>query len=86
MARNQAIEHILQVKRRYESDLMSRANVVGVGVGFKSIGGRETDTLAVVVNVTRKAPLAELAPQDVIPPGLEDVPTDVQEVGILKAL
>jgi hypothetical protein len=86
MTKNQVIEHILQVKQRYESELMTRANVVGVGVGFKSTSGQETDTLSVVVNVSHKVPLAELSPKDVVPAELEDVPTDVQEVGTIRAL
>lgn len=86
MVQNQTIEHILQVKRVYEHDLMTLANVVGIGVGFKSIKGQETDTLSVVVNVTQKVPLAKLAPKDVVPAELEDVLTDVQEVGTIRAL
>jgi len=86
MAQNQMVEHVLQVKKRYEKKLMTRANVVGVGVGFKSIKGQETDTLSVVVNVTQKVPLVELASKDVVPAELEDVPTDVQEVGTIRAL
>lgn len=86
MAQNQRIEHILQVKQQYEKRLMSRANVVGVGVGFKMIDHQETNILSVVVNVSQKLPVAALAPEDVVPAELEDVPTDVQEVGTIKAL
>lgn len=86
MAQNQMIEHVLHVKNRYEEKLMTQANVVGVGVGFKTINGQETDILSVVVNVTQKLPLVELAFKDVVPVELEDVPTDVQEVGTLRAL
>jgi hypothetical protein len=86
MGQNEKVEHVLQIKQQYENQLMARANVVGVGVGFKVIDHRETDILSVVVNVTQKVPVAELASRDVVPVELEDVPTDVQEVGTIRAL
>ena len=86
MAKNQAVEDVMQVKKQYEEELRRLANVIGVGVGFKNTNGQETDTLAVVVNVKRKLPLTKLAPQDVVPLELNGVSTDVQEVGTIRAL
>ena len=86
MMKNQAIEQIKAVKARYETKLMGLANVVGVAVGFKYKDGQLTDELAVVVNVIQKKPLAELAKRDIVPVELDGVPTDVQEVGQIKAL
>jgi hypothetical protein len=86
MVQNQSAEHVAAVKARYEKELMELANVIGVGVGFKYKGGILTDDLAVVVNVTQKKPLAELATGDVVPVELDGVPTDVQEVGHIRAL
>jgi hypothetical protein len=62
------------------------ANVVGIGIGLKEIKGEFSDQLALVVNVSRKKPLAELDAADVVPPRIEGVITDVQEVGDLKPL
>ncbi len=73
------------VKRQYQDELMSKANVVGVGVGYQQIAGRRTDTVALVVMVTQKLPPHQLDPQDVIPTEIEGVPVDVQEVGELRA-
>ena len=86
MAENEALEKVLQVKRHYEPTLLARANVVGVGVGFKTEHGQPTDTLAVVVNVTHKRTEAELPQEDLLPTELDGVPVDVQEVGQMKAL
>lgn len=75
-----------QVKRAHQAELMAKANVVGVGVGYRQVGGQRTETVALVVMVSRKLPLAQLAPKDVLPRRIEGVPVDVQEVGELKAL
>jgi hypothetical protein len=86
MAEEEVLKRVLQVKRQYEKVLLARANVVGVGVGFKTEHGQPTDTLAVVVNVTHKRAVAELAREDLLPAELDGVPVDVQEVGQIKAL
>ncbi len=74
-------EKIRAVRRTYEDELMSKANVVGVGVGYRQRGGERTGELALVVMVNKKVPEALLAPEDIIPSSLEGVPVDVQEVG-----
>lgn len=78
-------EKIRSVRRAYEKALMSKANVVGVGLGYRHHAGKRTDELALVVMVNKKVPLTQLTPEDVIPTKLEGVPVDVQEVGELKA-
>ena len=78
-------EKIRAIRRAYEAELMSKANVVGVGVGFQQQGGERTGELALVVMVKKKVPLKQLSPEDVIPTSLEGVPVDVQEVGELRA-
>lgn len=75
-----------EVKRRWEAELLRKANVVAVGIGYRQRGGRPTDELCLVVSVRRKVPLEELAPEDRIPPELDGVPVDVQEVGVLRPL
>jgi len=78
-------DNIRQVRRRYQEELMSKANVVGVGIGFRQRGGERTGEPALVVLVRRKLPPDQIAPQDMIPTYLEGVPVDVQEVGDLRA-
>lgn len=79
-------DNIRRVRRAYEDELMSKANVVGVGVGYRQRGGEPTGELTLVVMVNKKVPESLLAPEDVIPPTLEGVPVDVQEVGEIRAM
>ncbi|HHS97172.1 MAG TPA: hypothetical protein ENK08_04645 [Chloroflexi bacterium] len=65
---------------------MRKANVVGVGIGFRQREGRPLDELAIIVSVTHKVPRERLSPDDLIPSELEGVPVDVQAVGELRAL
>lgn len=83
--RKAAFERVQAVKRAHESALLSKKNVVGVGVGLRETGGIRQKTVALVVMVSQKVPPDQLAPEDVIPSEIEGVPVDVQEVGELKA-
>lgn len=83
--RQAATERAQAVKRAYTSQLMAKANVVGVGVGFCMKGGERTGQVGLVVMVDHKLPRAQLSPADLIPREIEGVPVDVQEVGKIKA-
>ena len=69
------------VRQQYQEMLMSKANVVGVGIGLRHAGGKRTDDLGLVVMVRHKVPEVLLAPEDVIPAEIEGIPVDVKEVG-----
>lgn len=86
MSSPEILARIQEVKRRWEAELLRKANVVAVGVGYRQRGGHPTDELCLVVSVRRKVPLEQLAPEDRIPPEIDGVPVDVQEVGTLRAL
>jgi hypothetical protein len=86
MDQAEVMEQVRKAKARYETELMQLPNVVGVGIGFKHKNGQPTDEIAVVVNVSQKKPSTDLDEQDRIPPELDGVPVDVQEVGIIRAL
>ncbi|MGF1625759.1 MAG: hypothetical protein ACFCVH_12825 [Alphaproteobacteria bacterium] len=61
--------------RQAERELMSKRNVTGVGIG-------ERDGKAVItVFVTRKVPVADLDPGDVVPRSVAGYATQVVEVG-----
>ena len=85
MILDEDLERVRAIKTVYEHDLMSKANVVGVGIGLRQRGGETTDEPAIVVSVTHKLPPSQLTPKDVIPRELEGVPVDVQAVGKLRA-
>ncbi len=73
------------VRRAHLSELLNKANVVGVGVGLRERGGFGTDEVALVVLVRRKVPGHQLAPEDRLPRAIDGVPVDVKEVGDLQA-
>lgn len=77
---------IRATKLLHETDLLARANVVGVAVGHKVVGGQETDETCIVVFVDRKQSLDDLKQRDRVPPSIEGVRTDVVETGRFTAL
>jgi hypothetical protein len=64
--------------------LMSKANVIGVGIGFRPAKGSDERELAIVVMVSQKLPKSKLAKDDLIPQDLEGIRVDVREVGRLE--
>ncbi len=79
------IARATEVEARYADMLLSKPNVVGVGVGFAHKNGQPTREVALVVMVEQKLPLAQLAPEDVIPSELDGVRVDVQATGSFSA-
>ena len=77
------IDPVIEAKRRYRKDLLSRKNVVACGVGFKN---GAWDDPCVVVSVARKEPEARLASVDIVPKSVGAVKTDVVEIGEIRAL
>lgn len=77
----ETIKRIQAVKAAHEAALLAKANVVGVGIGFRQQQQTRTDDVVLVVMVERKIPRSQLAPDDVIPGQIEGVPVDVQEIG-----
>ena len=63
--------------------LLSRANVVATGIGYKVTAGRKTTELSIVCSVTEKPPVVRLAEHDKIPAILDGIPTDVILTGPL---
>ncbi|UCH61249.1 MAG: hypothetical protein JSV61_07135 [Anaerolineales bacterium] len=80
-----ATEKARQVKNAYLAELMAKANVVGVGIGYCHRGGVKTDQVGLVVMVSKKVPAHQLDPQDRLPDEIDGVPVDIQEVGELRA-
>lgn len=74
-----------EVKERYESELLAKENVVGVGVGIRKRQGVYTGEVALIVMVRRKLPRAEVPEGDLLPEEIEGIPVDVQEVGAIDA-
>jgi len=79
-------QKVMAVKHAHQAELLTKANVVGVGVGFRCQKGVRTDQVTLVIMVSRKMPKSQLEPKDLLPMEIEGIPVDVQEVGELKAL
>ena len=75
-----------QTKREHETALMGLRNVVATGVGFKTVGGVQTDEPAVIVSVVKKLPLIQLPESSRVPKTISGVQTDVIETGRVFAL
>ena len=81
-----SVDQVRAIKAKYEQELLSKPNVVGLGIGYREVGGQMTNQVGLIVMVRRKVPRAQLAPQEVIPAQIEGIPTDVREVGEVRAL
>lgn len=80
------LERIQALIREHKEELLTKANVVGVAMGYHQKGGKSTDKLALVVMVSKKIPPSQLNLKDLIPTYIDGIPVDVQEVGEIKAL
>jgi hypothetical protein len=79
------IQQVRQVKEQQKETILRKPNVVGLGYGYKEQKGLRTDQLALVALVREKLPRAALEPSEMVPAQVDGVPTDVLEVGELKA-
>ncbi|MFI9102362.1 hypothetical protein ACIGXA_17735 [Streptomyces fildesensis] len=77
-AENRRLEDLLDSGARER--LLALSGVFHTAVGLKEVAGRATDTLCLKAYVRAKRPLAEMAPEQVVPPVVDGVPTDVTEV------
>jgi len=77
---------VKRVKVTYIYELLTRRNVVGVGLGYKISQGVNTGELSLVVSVTHKVDSSALSAEDLVPQALNGVKTDVVETGVLRAL
>jgi hypothetical protein len=69
------------------SQVKKLPNVVGYSKTLKRkiVKGKETDIMAIRIYVEKKLPEAMLKPAHIIPKTIEDIPTDVIEIGKLQA-
>ena len=80
------MKQLTRIKDRYEETIMKKAHVAGVGIGYKTLNGRKGDQRCIVVLVEKKLPLSKLRKNDVVDTELDGIPTDVVEIGKVKAL
>lgn len=80
------MERYRSLLHKHRNSLLNLDNVVGVGLGYKYVEGKVTDTPAVLVFVKEKLPESELHRGQCVPRTLGDADTDVIEVGEVKLL
>lgn len=74
-------DRLSQVQAKYVDMLMTKANVIGVALGYVKENGITLDEKGIVVMVTQKVPENQLPPKDRIPHELDGVRVDVQSFG-----
>ncbi|MGW8779488.1 hypothetical protein ACWGNM_15675 [Streptomyces sp. NPDC055796] len=72
-----SVEELVAVKQQVEERFLEQANVTGIDVGFKEVGGELTDQIAVRVHVVRKTD--DVPDADRVPAELGGFVTDVVE-------
>jgi hypothetical protein len=76
------LKGVLQENR---NQLLTRANVVATGIGYKASGGNTTPTLSIICSVVQKLPPSRLSPREMIPSTIGGLPTDVVQTGRIRA-
>lgn len=76
---------IEEVKSKYERQLLGKSNVVGVMTGHKVRGGERINELSIVCLVEKKLSADALQRKELVPTTIRDFPTDVIQVGRLRA-
>ncbi len=80
------VELAREEKRKHRDVIFRKKNVVACGVGWKATRGQVSDEPCVVVSVTKKLPIDQLAAADLVPQTVGKVRTDVVETGVIRAL
>ena len=75
------IYEIRKKKQSIEDELLKKANVVAVGIANKKKDGKDTGEPAITAYVEKKIEKSKLGKEDLVPPKLENIHTDVVEIG-----
>jgi hypothetical protein len=81
-----SINQIKKLLPELSRQLFKKPNVVATGIGYKRVGGIQTDELAIICSVETKVPLTSLTEIQQIPPEIEGIPTDVQQTGSIHVM
>lgn len=86
MTVDRQLSHVRAAKSAHEANLMSKPNVVGVGIGLRRREGQMADEPVIVVSVSHAETDSERSIGEAIPRELDGVPVEVRVVGSLWAL
>lgn len=82
----EATARITEVQDKYVAELLALPNVVGVAASLKMTAGKLTKRWSLTVLVEQKLPTTKLRKAERVPEEVDDVPTDVIEVGRIEPL
>jgi len=82
---SEAINNINNIVEENQEELFRKQNVVGLAVGNKVVGGRDTGEPAMKVLVSHKLPPSMLRSQDLVAQAYNNTQTDVEAVGEIFA-
>jgi len=80
------IEDIRRILTDVRGELLAKPNVIATGIGYKISQGKQTDELSIVCSVDKKQAKQSLAAKELVPERIQEVPTDVNVTGIIRAL
>ena len=67
-------DKIRRIKKMVEMELLAYRGVTGVDIGYKTVSGKKTDILAIIVYVANKH---DVSPEETLPAEIEGVTVDV---------
>ena len=70
------------ILKNTKQELLHRSNVVATGIGYKD---NQSSEPCLICSVSKKLPIAELSPKDLIPKSFDGISTDVVATGIIRA-
>lgn len=79
------LDDVRKELKKSQKDLLSKKNVVSVGIGYKTSNGKKTDQLSLICSVEQKKPKEALTEKELIPQTINGVATDVVQSGVIKA-
>ena len=74
------LARLREVKAKYEASLLSKPNVVAVGIGMPLCEGQPVGPPGIIVSVTHKVDAQDLAEEELVPKSLEEIPVWVEEI------
>jgi hypothetical protein len=79
-------DEIIRICNQEYSKIIDYDNIVGLANGTKVVGGKNTSEKCIAVFVKEKLPIGVLDPSKKIPKTINGIPTDVVQVGEIKAI
>lgn len=80
------MKKINELANKYREQILKIKNVIGVGCGYKEVQGRTTDEKSLMILVKEKLQEEDLNQHHVVPEQIEEVCTDVIEIGDIELL